>query len=123
MIDRRNRDLRATARAIHASWPVPMNLMELAHRAASAAAPCYYVNYDQALRVLSAMRRGRQKVGRTSRRRMYAELERKVEQMQLRHPRLGMARALQRVLTHEKASSFFILPKTAANVLSALRNR
>lgn len=121
MIERRNRDLLRAARAIYAASPVPMSQQELAAQAARSQAPCYYVTYDYALRVLSRMRRGGRPDGDELRQRMYAEMEAKAAEIQRRRPQATLGQAVASVLAECRASAFFVKGKTVENLMSLKR--
>ncbi len=118
LITRRNRDFAQRCKEIMALNHAPESLTSLAARAASSAAPCYYVSYDMAVRTVRELRRGELTTISPLRRAMWEEISRKVASFEARG--YGYHRAVEAVLRTATASSFFISPVTARHIAAEI---
>ena len=85
-------------------------------------APCYYVDPEYALRVLSRLRRGGKVTGPALRRQMWEELHRRALAVMERYGLERYSDGVYRVLWAGGASRFFISQSTAEQVLREVRS-
>lgn len=97
----------------------PVNVAEIAAKAAAMPAPHYYCTFDYALRMLRVLRHGRLKLRNDRRLAQWCEINAKVDALMTRRG-CGIIEALTHVLTFEHASRFFITPSTAIGLLYKL---
>ncbi|MDE6117622.1 MAG: hypothetical protein K2G33_08965 [Duncaniella sp.] len=121
LIETRNRHfMEACHRLILSLDPKePINVAEVAAKAAEMPAPHYYCTFDYALRMLRVLRHGRLKLRNDRRLAQWREINEKVDVVMKRRG-CRLIEALTHVLTFEPASRFFITPSTACGLLYKL---
>lgn len=112
LVNLRNRHFKEACRRVMAQSDRPLTTAEIAARAASQPAPCYYCTYEYALRCIRVLRHGRLHVKEGRRARMWREIDGKTRLVQERHG-ISLPAALMRVLAECTASEFFISPQRA----------
>lgn len=112
LIETRNRHFMNACSEIIRTTRGPLNLREVALRAAMSQAPHYYCTFEYALRMLRVLRHNRLKIRNDRRLTQWKELLGKVENL-MRRRGYSMVDALSHVLSTSQASQFFISPTTA----------
>lgn len=119
LIESRDRDFLNTCLSIRnkpEGFNLPLHL--LATRASESCAPCYYVTFDYAHRMLRLLRKGKipPKYSRMKLQ-QWEEIKEKVDRIRLRYGIKDDASALGIVLARGCASRFFITPRQAVKIL------
>lgn len=101
-----------------------MSLCRLATRATESSAPCYYVTFDYAHRMLRLLRKGRIPSGYNRvKLQQWEEIKGKVDRIRQRYGIKDDASALGIVLARGCASRFFITPRQAIRILRDNRDK
>ncbi len=97
-------------------------LRKLATRATESCAPCYYVTFDYAHRMLRMLRKGKIPPNYNRMKlQQWEEIKEKVDRIRLRYGIKDDASALGIVLARGCASRFFITPRQAIKILKENR--
>lgn len=121
---RRNAHFMAAVNKTVAEWGgKTFSLNNILAKVIDSPAPEFYVTYDTAYRYVSlAMNGNLPNTEKGTRRRQWLDLASRVKATMRRHPHLSRAKALQLVLEHGQAPSFYLSLTSAATLYYSIRS-